>query len=125
MGADLAYMGTRFVATKEANAMPEYKQMIVDSKAEDIIYSSLFTGIHGNYLRGSIEKSGLDPNQLPEADKSTMNFGSGGNTHKKAWKDIWGAGQGVGAIHDIPDVATLVDRIETEYLAAKAKLCAG
>ena len=124
MGADLAYMGTRFVATKEANAADAYKQMIVDSKANDIVYSPLFSGIHGNYLRGSIVNSGLDPDNLPTADKSTMNFGSGGGTHKKAWKDIWGAGQGVGAIHDIPDVATLVDRIEAEYLAAKAKLCA-
>jgi nitronate monooxygenase len=124
MGADLAYLGTRFVATKEANALPEYKQMLVDSKANDIVYSPLFSGIHGNYLRGSIVNSGLDPDNLPTADKSTMNFGSGGGTHKKAWKDIWGAGQGVGAIHDIPDVATLVDRIEAEYLAAKAKLCA-
>jgi nitronate monooxygenase len=124
MGADLAYMGTRFVATKEANAADAYKQMIVDSKANDIVYSPLFSGIHGNYLRGSIVNSGLDPDNLPTADKSTMNFGSGGGTHKKAWKDIWGAGQGVGAIHDIPEVATLVDRIEAEYLAAKAKLCA-
>jgi nitronate monooxygenase len=124
MGADLAYLGTRFVATKEANAVDAYKQMIVDSKAEDIVYSPLFSGIHGNYLRGSIINSGLDPDGLPTADKSTMNFGSEGSTHRKAWKDIWGAGQGVGAIHDIPDVATLVDRIEAEYLAAKAKLCA-
>ena len=124
MGADLAYMGTRFVATREANAVDSYKQMIVDSKADDIVYSPLFSGIHGNYLRGSISASGLDPDNLPTADKNTMNFGSSGASHRKAWKDIWGAGQGVGGIHDIPDVATLVDRIEAEYLAAKAKLCA-
>jgi len=100
MGADLAYIGTRFIASKEANAEDEYKQEIIESSGEDIVYSSLFTGVHGNYLKGSIEKAGLDPNNLPTADKSSMNFGSGGNTDAKAWKDIWGAGQGVGSVHD-------------------------
>ena len=123
MGADLAYMGTRFVATQEANAVDPYKRMIVDSRADDIVYTPLFSGIHGNYLKGSVVNAGLDPDNLPTADKSKMNFG-GGASHRKAWKDIWGAGQGVGAIHDVPDVATLVDRIEAEYREAKARLCA-
>ncbi len=122
MGADLAYMGTRFIATEEANADQGYKQMLVESAADDIVYSNLFTGVHGNYLKPSIEKSGLDPNALPEADKSKMNFGSGGNMKQKAWKDIWGSGQGIGGIKDAPKVADVVDRIETEYRQAKAEL---
>jgi nitronate monooxygenase len=96
LGADFAYMGTRFIATKEANADQGYKQMLIESAADDIVYSNLFTGVSGNYLKPSIKNAGLDPNNLPEADKSTMNFGSGGNTDAKAWKDIWGSGQGIG-----------------------------
>jgi len=122
MGADLAYMGTRFIATVEANAPDEYKQAIVTSEAEGITYTNLFTGVHGNYLRSSIEKAGLDPENLPVADKSKMNFGSGGNTKVKAWRDIWGAGQSAGPVKDVPKVAELVDRLEAEYRAAGAKL---
>ena len=122
MGADMAYIGTRFIATEEANAVDAYKQEIVESTGEDIVYSSLFTGVHGNYLRGSIEKAGMDPDNLPEADKSTMNFGSGGNTDKKAWKDIWGAGQGVGQVKDVPSVASVVDAMESEYRASLDRL---
>jgi nitronate monooxygenase len=118
MGADLAYMGTRFIATKEANAGDDYKQAIVESASEGIVYTNLFTGVHGNYLRSSIEKAGLDPDNLPVADKSKMNFGSGGNTKVKAWRDIWGAGQSCGPIHDVPTTAELVDRLECEYNAA-------
>jgi nitronate monooxygenase len=122
MGADLAYMGTRFIATQEANASAEYKQGIVDSTAEGIVYTNLFTGVHGNYLRSSIERAGLDPDNLPVADKSKMNFGSGGNTKVKAWRDIWGAGQSAGPVHDVPAVAVLVDRLEAEYRTAMANL---
>jgi nitronate monooxygenase len=124
MGADLAYMGTRFIATKEANASEAYKQALVDSTADEIVYSPLFTGVHGNYLRRSIVNAGLDPDNLPTADKTTMNFGSGGNTDAKAWRDIWGAGQSVAGITDVPTVAELVDRLEAEYLEAKARLLA-
>ena len=99
LGADLAYIGTRFIATKEANADQGYKDMLISSSASDIVYSSLFTGVHGNYLKPSIEKAGLDPENLPSADKTKMNFGSGGNTKSKAWKDIWGSGQGLSLIH--------------------------
>jgi nitronate monooxygenase len=122
MGADLAYMGTRFIATQEANASDEYKNGLVASVAEDIVYTNLFTGVHGNYLRASIVNAGLDPENLPVADKSTMNFGSGGNTKAKAWRDIWGSGQSVANIHDVPSVAALVDRMESEYHQAKARL---
>ena len=118
LGADLAYMGTRFIATEEANADPGYKKMLEESAANDIVYSSLFTGVHGNYLKPSIDKAGLDSNNLPEADKSSMNFGSGGNTDAKAWKDIWGSGQGIGGIVDSPPVQELVDRIKAEYATA-------
>ena len=118
LGADFAYLGTRFIATEEANADPEYKKMLEASAAEDIVYSSLFTGVHGNYLKPSIKNAGLDPDNLPDADKSSMNFGSGGNTDSKAWKDIWGSGQGIGAIKDSPSVAELVDRIKSEYQSA-------
>ena len=115
LGADLAYMGTRFIATEEANADIGYKKMLEESAASDIVYSSLFTGVHGNYLKPSIDKAGLDSNNLPEADKSSMNFGSGGNTDARAWKDIWGSGQGIGGIVDSPPVQELVDRIQSEY----------
>jgi nitronate monooxygenase len=118
LGADLAYMGTRFIATEEANADQAYKEMLIESAASDIVYSSLFTGVHGNYLGPSIEKAGLDPVNLPEADKTYMNFGSGGNTEAKAWKDIWGSGQGIGSIKDSPTVQALVDQLKLEYLAA-------
>ena len=124
MGADLAYIGTRFIATQEANAPANYKEMIVESKSADIVYTSLFTGVHGSYLKGSIENAGMDPDNLPEADKSTMNFGSGGGSKAKAWKDIWGAGQGVGTVHDIPAVGDLVDRMAAEYEEARTRLTA-
>ena len=118
LGADLAYLGTRFIATEEANADQGYKDMLVKSVADDIVYSSLFTGVHGNYLKGSVENAGLDPNNLPQADKSSMNFGSGGNTDAKAWKDIWGSGQGIGSIKDSPSVQTLVNQLTSEFIEA-------
>ena len=118
LGADLGYIGTRFIATEEANADQGYKDMLIESVADDIIYSSLFTGVHGNYLQGSVENAGLDPENLPEADKSSMNFGSGGNTDAKAWKDIWGSGQGIGSIKDSPSVQTLVNQLTSEYKEA-------
>ena len=118
MGADLAYMGTRFIATDEANADQNYKDMLIQSAADDIVYSSLFTGVMGNYLKPSIAAAGLDPNNLPEADKSKMNFGSGGNMKTKAWKDIWGSGQGIGGIQDVEPVEAVVSRLETEYRTA-------
>ena len=121
-GADLAYMGTRFIATEEANAADAYKQAVVDSAAEDIIYTNLFTGVHGNYLRSSIVAAGLDPDALPEADKSKMNFASGGSSRAKAWRDIWGSGQSVAGIHEVLPVAQLVDRLHAEYTAAVARV---
>jgi nitronate monooxygenase len=121
MGADLAYIGSAFIATDEARAADGYKQMIVDSNSDDIVYSSLFTGVHGNYLKGSIRNAGLDPEALPEADPSTMNF-SGGEGAKKAWKDIWGCGQGIGAVDKVVPAAELVARLRREYLDAKARL---
>ncbi|TNE35674.1 MAG: nitronate monooxygenase [Alphaproteobacteria bacterium] len=121
-GADLAYIGTRFIATKEANADPNYKQMLIDSAADDIVYSNLFTGVHGNYLKPSIEKAGLDPNDLPQSDPSKMNFGSGGNTKAKAWKDIWGSGQGIGSIRQAPAAGDLVAELKREFDEAKARL---
>lgn len=124
MGADLAYIGTRFIATEEANALPDYKQMLVEANASDIVYTSLFSGVHGSYLKPSVARAGMDPENLPEADKSAMDFGSGGNTHKKAWKDIWSAGQGVGSIHDVPPVAALVDRLAEEYEETRRQLLA-
>jgi nitronate monooxygenase len=122
LGADLAYLGTRFIATQEANAPVEYKQMLIDSAAEDIVYTSLFSGVLGNYLRGSVERAGLDPDHLPEADKAKMNFGTGGNTAAKAWRDVWSAGQSVSGIHDVEAVETLIDRMESEYAAALSSL---
>jgi len=120
MGADLAYLGTRFIATDEANAPPEYQQMLIDSAAEDIVYTSLFSGVSGNYLRGSVARAGLDPDHLPEADKAKMNFGTGGNTAAKAWRDIWSAGQSVSGIHEVMSVQALVACMEVEYAAARA-----
>ena len=125
LGADLAYMGTRFIATKEANASAAYKEALIEAAGGgDIVYSNLFTGVHGNYLRTSIAAAGMDPDNLPQSDKSKMNFGSGGNTKQKAWRDIWGAGQGVGQIADAPSVEELVTRLEAEYRAAKQALAA-
>jgi nitronate monooxygenase len=125
LGADFAYMGTRFIATQEANAPAAYKQALIEAAGGgDIVYSNLFTGVHGNYLRASIEAAGMDPDNLPQSDKSKMNFGSGGNMKQKAWRDIWGAGQGVGQIADAPSVEELVCRLETEYRAAKQALAA-
>ena len=115
LGADLAYIGTRFIATKESNADQRYKDMLIESSASDIVYSSLFTGVNGNYLKPSIEKAGLDPDNLPGADKSKMNFGSGGNTKSKAWKDIWGSGQGIGSIKSDPTVQDLVNELTEQY----------
>jgi nitronate monooxygenase len=124
MGADLAYVGSAFIATQEANANPAYQQMIVESSGEDITYTNLFTGVHGNYLTPSIIAAGLDPANLPVSDASAMNFGSGGNSKAKAWRDIWGCGQGIGAVKDIPSAADLVARLSAEYEEAKAALAA-
>lgn len=121
MGADLAYIGSPFIATTEARAADDYKQMIVESKAADIVYSNLFTGIHGNYLKGSIKAQGMDPDKLPESDPSKMSFA---NTDAKAWKHIWGCGQGIGAVTGVVPTAELVDRLAREYAAAKQKLAA-
>ncbi len=122
MGADLGYMGSAFIATKEANAPEGYKQMIVDSHADDIVYTNLFTGVLGNYLAGSITSAGLDPANLPQSDPSKMNF-AGGSSKAKAWKDIWGAGQGVGAVHEVVSTAELVARLKREYDEAKRAVC--
>ncbi|WP_034298233.1 nitronate monooxygenase family protein [Herbaspirillum sp. RV1423] len=122
MGADLAYIGSRWLATKEANVSDAYRQAIIESTAADVVYTNLFTGIHGNYLKKSIVNAGLDPDNLPEADKTKMNFGSGGDTKAKAWRDIWGAGQAVGLMDDVPTVAEMVTRLENEYAAARKRL---
>ena len=122
MGADLGYIGSAFIATQEANAEQAYKQAVVDHGAADIVYSNLFTGVHGNYLRPSIEAAGLDPDNLPESDPSAMNFGSGGNSDAKAWKDIWGCGQGIGAVKEILPAGELVARLQREYAAARERL---
>lgn len=122
LGADFAYIGTRFIASKEANAEQDYKNMLVEHSAKDIVYSSLFTGVHGNYLKPSIINAGLDPDNLQQGDKNTMKFGSQGGSKSKAWKDIWGAGQGLGSIADITDVATIVERFKTEYDLALSRL---
>ncbi len=125
MGADLAYIGSPFIATEEARAAQEYKQAVADYSGEDIVYTNLFTGVHGNYLKASIERAGLDPNNLPESDPSKMNFGSGGNTGAKAWKDIWGCGQGIGAIKEVTSATKLVERLTREYDEARSRLCSG
>ena len=122
MGADLAYIGSAFIATREANAVQGYKDMIVERGGEDIVYTNLFTGVLGNYLRPSIENAGLDPDNLPQSDPSKMNFNSGGNQEAKAWRDIWGCGQGIGAVKSIPTAGELVARLASEYEAAKAAL---
>jgi nitronate monooxygenase len=123
MGADFAYIGSPFIATEEANAVDAYKQGIVEGRAGDIVYSNLFTGVHGNYLRQSILAAGLDPDNLPEGDLKTMNFGGGNGSKAKAWRDIWGSGQGIGAIDAIEPVAVRVARLAEEYAAAKQRLC--
>ena len=123
MGADLAYVGSAFIATTEANAPAAYKQMIVEANAADIIYSSLFTGVHGNYLKPSVVAAGLDPDNLPESDPSKMDFGSG-SSKAKAWRDVWGSGQGIGAVKGIVGAADLVARLKAEYRAARDELCA-
>ncbi len=123
MGADFGYIGSAFIATKEANADERYKQAIVDYKADDIVYTNLFTGVHGNYLKPSIVDAGMDPDNLPESDPSKMSFGSGGSEKSKAWKDIWGCGQGIGAVDKIQTTAEYVDQLEAQYLAAKKRIC--
>ena len=122
MGADFGYVGSAFIATREANASEAYKQAVVDGMAADIVYSNLFTGVHGNYLRPSIVAAGLDPDNLPESDPSRMDFGSGGGSDKKAWRDIWGCGQGIGAIDSVPGTGELVARLAAEYGAALGRL---
>ena len=124
MGADMAYIGSAFIATKEANADEGYKQSLVDYAASDIVYTNLFTGVHGNYLRPSIEAAGLDPDNLPASAPSKMNFGSGGSTKAKAWRDIWGCGQGINAIKSIDTAGELVERLKREYAAARERVLA-
>jgi len=123
-GADLAYVGSPFIATEEANAPDGYKQAIVDSGAADIVYSDLFTGVHGNYLRSSIANAGLDPDNLAAGSLDTMKFGSGGSSKSKAWRDIWGSGQGIGVIDRVRPTAEYVDMLADQYAAAKARICA-
>lgn len=120
MGADFAYIGSAFIATHEARASEEYKQAIVDCTSDDIVYSNLFTGVHGNYLAPSIRAAGLDPSALPESDPSKMNFAT--DAKAKAWKDIWGSGQGIGAVHQVTSAATFIDKLHREYLAARERL---
>jgi nitronate monooxygenase len=122
MGADFAYIGSRWLATQEANTSEEYRQAIVESSAADVVYTNLFTGVHGNYLKKSIVNAGLDPDNLPEADKTKMNFATTGGA--KAWRDIWGAGQGVGMMEDVPTVAEVVARLKKEYVAARERVMA-
>jgi nitronate monooxygenase len=123
LGADLAYIGTRFVATQECSAAPAYKEALASHhSAADIVYTNLFTGVHGNYLGPSITAAGLDPDNLPVAEKSKMNFGSGGNMESKVWRDIWGAGQGLGQINDVPSVSELIERFKVEFDTAKGHL---
>ncbi|MFQ5562474.1 MAG: NAD(P)H-dependent flavin oxidoreductase [Parvularculaceae bacterium] len=122
LGADFAYVGSAFIATEEANASPEYKQGVVDGGADDIVYTDYFSGVRGNYLRASIRNAGLDPDNLPESDMSKMSFKSGGDAAKKVWKDIWGAGQGVGGVHAVTPAADLVEKLAREYEAARRLL---
>jgi nitronate monooxygenase len=123
MGADLGYIGSPFIATAEANAAGDYKQGIVEGRADDIVYSSLFTGVHGNYLKASIVRAGLDPANLPEGDISTMDFGTGDGSKAKAWRDIWGSGQGIGAVREVLPAGDYVARLIEEYAEARAALC--
>jgi len=120
MGADFAYIGSAFIATEEARAVDAYKQMIVDCDSDDIVYSNFYTGVLGNYLKGSIRNAGMDPDNLPQSDPSKMNFGGGGAA--KAWKDIWGCGQGIGAIREVLPTAELVARLKREYQQARQRL---
>ncbi|KTT68940.1 NAD(P)H-dependent flavin oxidoreductase [Sphingomonas endophytica] len=122
MGADFAYIGSAFIATEEANADARYKQAVVDGRAADIVYSDLFTGVHGNYLRASIVAAGLDPDHLPQGDLTTMNFGAGAGAGAKAWRDIWGSGQGIGAVDAIEPAAARVERLAREYRSARSRL---
>ena len=122
MGADFAYIGTAFIATEEARASDDYKRAIVEGNSDDIVYSNLFTGVHGNYLAPSIVAAGMDPANLPQGDLKTMNFASGEGSKAKAWKDIWGSGQGIGAVSKVESVADRIDRLEREYRAARARL---
>jgi nitronate monooxygenase len=122
MGADLAYIGSMFIATDESNAAEAYKDALVAGRAADIVYTNLFTGVYGNYLRRSIEAAGLDPDNLPRSDPTRMDFGSGGSTATKAWRDIWGSGQGIGAVSARRSVRDEVDRLEREYLSAQERL---
>jgi nitronate monooxygenase len=123
MGADFAYIGSAFIATHEARASDAYKQAIVDGTSDDIVYSSLFTGVHGNYLKPSIRAAGLDPDNLPESDPSAMNFAGGEGSKAKAWKEIWGCGQGIGAVHEATSAAAYIERLKREYAEAKARVC--
>jgi nitronate monooxygenase len=125
MGADFGYIGSAFIATQEARAVQDYKDMITQSESSDIVYSNLFTGVHGNYLRPSIVKAGMDPDNLPTSDPSAMNFGSGGNTDAKAWKDIWGCGQGIGAVKSVLSAGEYVAKLVSEYEVAKARIGLG
>ncbi|CAA9439361.1 MAG: Dioxygenases related to 2-nitropropane dioxygenase, partial [uncultured Ramlibacter sp.] len=122
MGADFAYIGSAFIATHEARASDAYKQAIVDGNSDEIVYSSLFTGVHGNYLKASVRAVGLDPDNLPESDPSKMNFGGGEGSKPKAWKEIWGCGQGIGAVHEVTSAAALIARLKTEYAQAQQRL---
>ena len=122
MGADFAYIGSAFIATDEARASEAYKQCIVDSNSDDIVYSSLFTGVHGNYLKPSIRNAGMDPDHLPESDPSKMDFGGGDGSKSKAWKDIWGCGQGIGAIKSVQPAAELIGRLKREYQSARQRV---
>jgi nitronate monooxygenase len=122
MGADFAYIGSAFIATHEARASDAYKQAIVDGTSDDIVYSSLFTGVHGNYLKPSVRAAGLDPDHLPDGDVKTMDFAGGEGSKSKAWKDIWGCGQGIGAVNEVSSAAALVTRLKREYLAAQLRL---
>jgi nitronate monooxygenase len=122
MGADFGYIGSAFIATEEARASDAYKQCIVDSNSDDIVYSSLFTGVHGNYLKPSIRNAGMDPDNLPESDPTKMNFGGGEGSKSKAWKDIWGCGQGIGAVQQVLPTRDLVARLAREYQAARARV---
>ena len=124
MGADFAYIGSAFIATEEARAVDGYKKMITESDSDDIVYSNFYTGIHGNYLKGSIQNAGMDPDNLPVSDPSKMNFGtSESGTNARAWKDIWGCGQGIGAIREVMSAADMVARFKREYAEAKARIC--
>jgi nitronate monooxygenase len=124
MGADFAYIGSAFIATDEARAVEGYKKMITESNSDDIVYSNFYTGVHGNYLKGSIRNAGMDPDNLPQSDPSKMNFSTGeGANAAKAWRDIWGCGQGIGAIREVVPAAALVERFKREYAEARARIC--